>query len=262
MNFLEPALLGIVQGVAEWLPISSEGISSLMLMNFFGKSLSESVFLSLWLHTGTLLAALFYFRKEVFCIIKNLPSYKPKDTFGYNRLTSFLIVSTLLAGLIGAPLLFLGLGKINFSLNVAMALIGLFLIVTGLLQMFSKKTKGLRKEIKVRDSIPLGLVQGFSVLPGLSRSGLTTSVLLFQKYEAREALRLSFLMSIPAVLGAEVGLALLRKVTLDLYSAIAIATSFIFGLLTIKALMKLAEKINFGWFCVMLGLLAVMTLFV
>ncbi len=263
MNFLEPALLGIIQGFAEWLPISSEGVSSLVMMNFFGKSLSEAVYLSLWLHTGTLLAALVYFRKEVLGIVKNLPSYarNSKDKAGYNSLTTFLVISTLITGLIGGPLLLLSLNNIDFSLNAAMALIGILLVATGLLQI-DKKTKGFRKEIKIRDSITLGIVQAFSVLPGLSRSGLTTSALLFRKYEGKEALRLSFLMSIPVVLGAEIGLGLLGKVTLDLYSAVAILFAFASGLATIKILMKVAERINFGWFCVTLGLLAVMTLFV
>ena len=132
MNIIEPILLGIVQGVTEWLPVSSEGISSIVLVNFFGKSLEEAVFLSIWLHTGTLFAALVYFRKEIVGIIKNLPKYKAKSMEGYNGLTTFLIVSTSLTGVIGAPLLLMGLVKIDFSLNFAMAFIGLLLIVTGL----------------------------------------------------------------------------------------------------------------------------------
>ena len=116
MNLIEPILLGIIQGVTEWLPVSSEGISSLVMMNFFGKSLSESVFLSIWLHTGTLLAALIYFRKDVWNLVKNLPKYSFRGN-EYNDLTTFLIISTLFTGLVGAPLLLLGLEKIEISLN-------------------------------------------------------------------------------------------------------------------------------------------------
>ncbi len=250
MNFLEPALLGIVQGIAEWLPVSSEGISSIIMMSLFGKTLSEAVFLSIWLHTGTLLAAIVYFRRDLVGIVKNLTKYRPGKNRGYNGLTTFLVVSTALTGIIGAPLLFFGLEKIN-SLDFAMALIGFFLIVTGILQ---KIRGGGTRKLDARDSVLAGVVQAFSVLPGLSRSGLTTSALLFMKYDAREALRLSFLMSVPAVLAAEIGLGLLGKVSLDLYGLVAIFFSFVFGLATIKVLMKFAEKINFGWFCIFLGL--------
>lgn len=262
MNIIEPILLGIVQGVTEWLPVSSEGISSIVLVNFFGKSFEEAVFLSIWLHTGTLFAALVYFRKEIMGIIKNLSKYKVKSMEGYNGLTTFLIVSTLLTGVIGAPLLLFGLNEIKFSGSHTMAFIGLLLIVTGLFQRFGKKVEGIKKDLKIRDAILVGIVQAFSVLPGLSRSGLTTSVLLFEKHEARQALRLSFLMSIPAVLAAEVGLGLLGKISFDLYSLIAIFFSFVFGLATIKILMKVARKVDFSWFCIFLGLLAVVTLFI
>lgn len=263
MNFLEPTLLGIIQGLVEWLPISSEGVSSLVMMNFFGKSLSEAVYLSLWLHTGTLLAALVYFRKDLTEILKNLPTYTKnfRSPVGYNGITTFLIVSTIITGLVGTPLLIFGLDETSFSLNLAMVLVGTLLVATGLVQIFGKSVKGFRKEVEFWDSIPLGLVQGLSVLPGLSRSGLTTSALLFRKYEGREALRLSFLMSIPAVLAAEIGLGLMGKATLDLYSTVAILFAFVTGLATIKILMKAAERINFGWLCIALGLMAVMTLF-
>lgn len=262
MNFLEPVLLGILQGILEWLPVSSEGVSSLVMMNFFGKSLSEAVFLSLWLHTGTLLAAMFYFREDLLGIIKNLPHYKIRDGESCNGLTTFLIAATVITGVIGAPLLFLGLDGLGFSFSLAMALVGALLVVTGLVQLIGKKIRVTGKKLDLKDSVTLGIVQAFSVLPGLSRSGLTTSALLFRKYEAKEALRLSFLMSIPAVLAAEAGLLFIGKVAFDLYSAVALLFSFAVGLATIKLLMKAAERINFGWFCIALGLLAMMAVLV
>ncbi|UCG95871.1 MAG: undecaprenyl-diphosphate phosphatase [archaeon] len=262
MSLFEPVLLGIAQGITEWLPLSSEGISSIIMVSFFGKGLSEAIFLSIWLHAGTLIAALVYFREDIGKIISNLPAYKVKGMEGYNGLTSFLLVSTLATAIIGAPLLLLGLNMMEFSGNRAMAFIGLLLIFTGILQGFSRKAVSLKKRPGIRDAILVGVVQAFSVLPGLSRSGLTTSFLLLDRYEARDALRLSFLMSIPVILVAEIGIALLGKISFDLYSAVAVAFSFLFGLATIKALMKIAGKINFGWFCIFLGILAVLTLFI
>jgi undecaprenyl-diphosphatase len=75
MDFVQAIVLAVIQGLTEWLPISSEGMSALVMINFFGKSLTEAVFLSAWLHTGTLLAAVVYFRSDIKAMIRNLPEY-------------------------------------------------------------------------------------------------------------------------------------------------------------------------------------------
>ncbi len=254
MNLAEAVLLGMLQGILEWLPVSSEGISSILLMNFFGKSLSEAVNFSIWLHTGTLGAAVVYFRKELLSILKTLPKYDPKR----HELTTFLLVSTLFTGIVGGSIFLFGLNKLNLPFEVAMGLIGIFLLVSGVLQVMGRKVKGLKKKVGIGDSVILGVVQGFSVLPGLSRSGLTVSALLLKKYEAKEALRLSFLMSVPAVLIGEIGLGLVGNFSFDFYSLIAVGVSFLFGLCTISFLMKVAERLNFGIFCILLGILVIL----
>lgn len=247
----------MVQGVSEWLPISSEGINSLIMVNVFGKTLADAVVYSIWLHTGTVLAAAVYFRDEVLKLLENFPLYvkNPKKDTDENRLTTFLIASTALTGIIGLPILLFGIDRANFSGEMATAFIGLLLIFTGLLQKYSKGPSG-KGDITLKDSVLVGSLQAFSVLPGISRSGITTSVLLLKKYEARSALKLSFLMSIPVVFAAEVGLALLGKLTIDAYSLLAVAISFVFGLLTIGILMEIADRVNFGNFCILLGLLS------
>ncbi len=261
MSFFEPVIIGTLQGILEWLPVSSEGIISLVLMNFFGKTFSESIFLSIWLHSGTLLAAIVYFSKDIAGILKNIPEYKIKDSKNYNRLTTFLIISTVFTGIVGAPILIFGINEIEISLKVGMLIIGIFLMITGLLQKYSKIFVSNKKELSIWDSVIVGLVQGFSVMPGLSRSGLTTSVLLFENYKPEKALKLSFLMSIPAILVAEIGLGILGEINISIYSIIAIFFSFIFGLATIKTLIRVAEKIEFGWFCIIIGILSVLSFF-
>jgi len=247
----------MVQGVSEWLPISSEGINSLIMVNFFGKTLAEAVVYSIWLHTGTILAATVYFRAEVLKLLENFPLYvkNPKKDTDENRLTTFLIASTALTGIIGLPILLFGVDRANFSGEAATAFIGLLLIFTGLLQKYSMRPSG-KRGITLKDSALVGGLQAFSVLPGISRSGITTSALLLRKYEARSALKLSFLMSIPAVFAAEVGLVLLGRITIDACSLLAVAISFVFGLLTISILMEIAGRVNFGNFCIFLGLLS------
>jgi undecaprenyl-diphosphatase len=247
----------MVQGIFEWLPVSSEGINSLLMVNFFGKDLFEAAVYSIWLHTGTLFAALIYFRDDVLKILRNFPNYikNPKNGTRENRITTFLIISTALTGIVGLPLLLFGIEKANINGATATAFIGILLIFTGLLQKYSKgATVG--KSITKADSALVGALQGFSVFPGISRSGITVSALLLRNYDARSALKLSFLLSIPTVLLAEVGLAVLGKIAIDAYSLLAMVIAFVFGLLTINALMKIAGEINFGNFCVFLGVLS------
>jgi undecaprenyl-diphosphatase len=253
----------MIQGITEWLPISSEGISSLVMINFFKKSASEAIPTAIWLHSGTLLAALVYFRKEVIEILRNLPGYvknvrKPSPT---NKLTSFLMIATFFSAAIGAPMMLFSLDKLSFRGDIATAAIGFFLIITGALQFLGSRKKFI-KNILIKDSVLVGIVQAFAVLPGLSRSGLTTAALLFRKYTAKQALKLSFLMSIPLVFVAEVGLGLLKMIEFDVYSLAAVLISFVSGLLTISLLIRAAEKINFGYFCLSLGILSFIPLLI
>lgn len=260
MDALSYILIGILQGILEWLPVSSKGIEALIMVKFFDKTLSEALVLALWLHIGTLLAALVYYRREILEILKNLKNYikNPAQDTVANRLTSFMITTTLLTGFIGTPLLLFGLDKFNFAGNAAMLLIAFFLILTGIFQWTAKKKKkNTEKELMFKDSIFLGIAQGFTAIPGLSRSGTTVSTLLFRGYSSREALRISFLVSIPAVFGVEILLGLLKSSTFDVLIIPGIIASFIFGLLTINSLVKLAEKINFSYFCSGFGLIII-----
>ena len=255
MELLEIILLGIIQGIAEWLPISSEGINSIVMTGWLDFNLFDAVKFSIWLHTGTLLAALVYFRKDIKSMLKNLPQYfeDNENLKDYHGLTSFLIVSTIFTVLVGVPLFYL---MEKFSFQYFMILIGVLLILNGILQRVVKRDSELY-DIKLFDSVLAGIFQGFAVLPGLSRSGLTSSILLIRKYNAKMALRISFLMSIPAVLVANIGLVIFGKINFNWFALIGIFVSFVFGLITIKGLVRIAEKVNFGKFCIFTGVLSI-----
>ncbi|MHB8103406.1 MAG: undecaprenyl-diphosphate phosphatase [Methanosarcina sp.] len=275
LTYFEAAVLGIIQGITEWLPISSKAMTSLVMIKFFGQPLSEALPFAIWMHIGTLLASVIYFREELKKIIKRLPVYfsetilsgrlnkkmdfKTKEN-EEDSLISFLIIATFLTGIIGLPIMLFVVKKAQISGELATAAIGIFLILTGLLQRISADAKSMKKLPDKRDAFIVGIGQGFAAIPGISRSGTTTGLFLFRKFDSENALKYSYLMSVPAVLGAEIVLQIMDIVKVDFTSLLAVVFSFIFGLLTIDIFLKVARKVNFSNFCIILGLMTILSL--
>lgn len=246
-------ILGIIQGITEWLPISSSGIVTLVNSNILGiTEIGQLLQTALFLHLGTFFAALIYFRKDVIHLTKTLFNYKSQDESS-KRTLKFLIIATIISGILGLILLetlYSFESQLDFTGKTITLFIGILLFFTGIIQVKSRN-KGLRREreIKNTDSFLLGVAQGFSTLPGLSRSGITVSTLLLRKFDDTTALRLSFLMSLPIVLLGNIFLNLQDFMKIASSASIyGVLASFVFGLLTISGLMKLSKKINFGWF--------------
>lgn len=264
----EPAkqiILGTVQGVTEWLPVSSEGLIVLIKTNLFGErdTLTVLVREALFLHLGTFLAALIYLRNDVYGILKSFVHWRETDR-ERKAISKFLIISTLVSGLLGFLLLLVLSefeNQIDFTGDVINILIALMLLATGIIQLKARGgIKGVDK-IATADGFLLGIAQGLSVLPGLSRSGITVSSLLLRKFNESLALRLSFLMSIPAVLGANIVLNL-EDVALEEISPLATAFAFAFGFLTMHYLIGLSRRVNFAFFVIGFGLLTLLSVFV
>tara|TARA_Y100000034_G_scaffold74012_1_gene88971 strand:- start:5347 stop:6156 length:810 start_codon:yes stop_codon:yes gene_type:complete len=262
MEFFQQIILGIIQGIIEWIPISSEGFLLLVTSNFFG-GVEIELFLrqALFLHLGTFFAALIYFRKEVKELINGAVNYKSSDP-ETKRTLKFLFIATIISGIFGLAILnFIGLIKIT-KIPLASAsvnyLIGFLLIITGLLQL-KASSAGFRKEYHLNntDGIFLGFMQGLAVLPGLSRSGLTISSFLFRNIDETVALRLSFIMSLPIVLLANIALNF-RDFVFIKSMFFGFLLSFIFGFLTIHLLMEFSKKVKFGYFAIFFGLLAIL----
>jgi undecaprenyl-diphosphatase len=256
LTALQQIILGIIQGITEWLPISSSGILALVMSNFFGiTNIEDLISKLLLLHLGTFFAALIYFRKDVAKLIKTLFNYKRSDD-KTKKIFNFILLTTVITGALGLLILIL-LTNINFGLTgkVISFFVGFFLLITGIFQI-KVRTRGLKKEINLEksDSLLLGIVQGFSSLPGLSRSGITISTLLLRKFDDTSALKLSFLMSLPVVLFGNL-LLNLNNFTLTSATTYGLLASFIFGLLTIHALISLSKRINFGWFVLVFAVL-------
>lgn len=262
-DFVQGLILGAVQGVTEWLPISSEGVNTLVQINLFDEPVPEAIAISIWLHLGTLLAAIVYFRRELWILIHRFLGYvtgTPEGRrFNLNVPISFLVISTLLTGVLGAPLFVYGLNEKEIPAMEMTMIIGGLLIVTGILQRFTAGFAASRTRPGTKDAVLLGAVQALSVFPGLSRSGLTVSAFLFRGYEAIQAIRLSFLMSIPVVLAAEIGLGLIDGIKFNPVVVAGVLTAFVFGLLTISLLIRIATRVAFWKFCVVLGVISLLS---
>ena len=254
MELIQSVLLGLIQGIVEWLPISSEGQAMLFMVEFLKLSPADALSLAIFLHLGTMLAVILKFRIKFLNVIGR---HSKSD----QTLLRIIIISTLATGITGVPLFFL-LKSFNQG-DIIMFLIGLMLILTGILLRAPDSTIDKYKQIedmKMRDMIFLGLAQGLSILPGVSRSGTTITFLLLRKLNQKAALEVSFLISVPAVLGA-VALSLLTssaQLVVSLENAIVmISVSFLAGYATIDILLRFAERLNFSKFCIILGLLTI-----
>ncbi|MFX1466715.1 MAG: undecaprenyl-diphosphate phosphatase [Promethearchaeota archaeon] len=259
MSFLQFLLIAILQGLLEWLPISSEGQITLVMLYLFNiTELSTILSLIIWLHLGTAGAALLKYRSEYFNVI-----FSKTAEFSYLR--RFLIIATLATGVTAIPLYLLlhELFKLIYG-DIISALIGVFLIVTGIVLYFFRNIREYRPatDLTLREIILLGLIQGFSILPGISRSGTTVATLLGRKIEQENCLKYSFLMSVPVILAAFIFDLLISGIPevagISFYVLmLMIGVAFVFGLLSMNVLLIIAKKVNFAYFCVIIGLIAV-----
>ncbi len=241
MDAISGVILGIIQGILEWLPVSSQGQSMLAMMHWLGLTPRDALTCSIFLHLGTMLAVLIRFRQDFLKIATGMD----------RKLTRIVLVCTLCTGITGIPLYILFIESFS-SGEEATLLIGALLIATGL--MLGYKGSGGREaeEMSLTDMILLGLAQGFSILPGVSRSGTTLTLLLLRGLKPEGALALSFIISVPAVLGAMI----LDHTPIAVQwqtAAAMLASSFAAGYLTMELLIRSARRINFSRFCLALG---------
>ena len=215
---LDYIILGIIQGIFEWIPISSEGVVALA-SQFLIKEINP-VDLALFLHLGTFFAVLVYFRKDWLDILKF------KDLV----LLRFLTISTIVSGIIGFGLYYL----------VRDIAIGFGLLITA----FFHKSKTAFGIDFNKLPIIAGILQGLAVIPGLSRSGATIFGLSLGKLDPAQILKLSYMMSAPVVLAMAVFLSFENPVLIS-ETWLALIFSFLTGLLTLNVLLKITEKINF-----------------
>lgn len=265
MNELYSVILGLVQGISEWLPVSSKTQILFASTLLFSLPLAVAYAFGLFMEIGSVGSAVVYFRKDI------------RSLFHDRRLVGFLLVVTVFTGLVGAPLYYLTdkvLSTSPYNIGIPMVLLGLVLIGTGLYIRYSRtrprQAVGL-EEMRLKNYIIIGIAQGIAALPGVSRSGMTVSTMLLMGVKPETAFRLSYLAYIPASLGAFFVTLLLSRSQVDTAInvveptgiLIAIATSALVGIVVISYLLKFAKKsriyvIDFvlGTIALVLGIIA------
>ena len=291
MDLLQAIILGVIQGVAEFLPISSSGHLAIA-KKFFGLD-DVGLTFDLMLHFGTLVAVFVVYRKDIWELIKegvmiirdiciNIGRYFKKKSGNekkgyikvvstpYRRFVMLIIVSTIPTGVIG--LLF---KKIFNMDNPNLLVVGLSLLITACLLYLADEMPSGRKNEKnagFKDAVIVGISQGIATLPGLSRSGTTIATEMFCGFEKSFAVKYTFIMSIPAILGANIldvkdlfgpdnGLA---KGELFNYF-IGTVVAGVVGYICIKTMLVIVRKKKFkcfSYYCLAVGVIAIAANFI
>jgi undecaprenyl-diphosphatase len=265
MEIIQSFILGMVQGLGEFLPISSSG--HLIITHWlFKKDLGLSF--DVILHWGTLLAVLVYFRNDIWLLLKGFwhslfKSSRDLESNIYQKLSWLIILASIPGAILGKLL-----EEQAATVFRNPVLVGLNLAVVGLVILFAdafgKKEKNLDK-IKYLDALLIGFAQALAIVPGVSRSGATIAMALFLSFKRPDAARFSFLMSIPIIFGA--GLLESKNFALSgqvLQLVVGFISAAIFGFLAIKYLLRYISKNDFKvfvWYRLLLAIIILILYF-
>ncbi len=269
MNLVEAIILGIFQGVAEFLPISSSG-HLVLLQNLFNIK-EGNLFFAEMLHFGTLVSIVIVYFHDIYNIVVDMlkllgniiKGKLPKRLSDYQKLGLFIIVGSIPTAIIG-----LSLEDYFENLYTSIIPIGIAFIITGLLLWIAEKNVFKNKDIntmKYGDAIFIGTFQGIAIIPGISRSGSTIVAGLFRGLDKSFATEYSFLLALPATFGAFLlGIRGVIKseidVAIDFPLIIGVVLSTIVGIVSIKLLMRLIKKGKLYYFSYYLWILGALTI--
>lgn len=258
MSVFEAIILGLIQGLTEFLPVSSSGHLEI------GKALmgdnllpEEGLMFTIVLHAATALSTIIVFRKDIWEIISGLLQFK------WNEQTQFsvkIILSMIPAAMVGV----LFEEEIEALFSGQILLVGVMLLITGLLLFLANRAKESDKQVGFLNAVIIGISQAIAILPGISRSGATISTTVLLGVDKEKAARFSFLMVVPLILG---------KMAKDLLSgdliasgeqttnlAVGFIAAFVSGLIACKwmiSIVKNSKLVYFSIYCFIVGAIAI-----
>ncbi|MBR4531298.1 undecaprenyl-diphosphate phosphatase [bacterium] len=257
MTILDSIILGILQGLTEFLPVSSSG--HLVLVEKLLGHKDVPLLYDILLHVASLLAVFIFFRNKLFNLAKECVSFKFNKSHKYVLLILAATIVTTAMLFVTKPMM-KSIKEEPVYLTVAFAFTAILLLIA---QSFFKKAVP-DKEITLKDALVIGFFQGIAVLPGVSRSGSTITGALFRKIPAAEAVEFSFMLAIPAILGALLlelvkgGFAMIDPVP----SFVGFVTSFVASLAALKLLVFMMKKTILYPFAIYLFILSALVPFV
>ncbi len=256
-------VLGIVQGITEWLPISSKTQLMIFYLYLFNGSPDNLLSVLLVSHAGTLASCIFFLREEIRKITYDLlhTIKKPEVVFSPS-IFSFLFFALIGTAITSVPFLYIyHTFGIQNDVRILTYLMGFGLILTSIF-LSIKSSEKIVSDPTPLDGFITGLFQGLSVLPGVSRSGSTLAALSFRSYAPAQSFRLSFLLSIPTVFLAEL-LFYASPITLSFLEALILfSTSFFMSILALKTLLDIASRLDLRYFCIILGFVLIVLAYV
>ena len=194
-ELIEPVVLGIIQGLTEFLPVSSSGHLEIAKYLFGDQQVGEeSMLMTVVLHFATALSTVVVFRKEVFEILAGLFKFEKNEQLNFSMK---IIISMIPAAMVGV----LFDEKIEELFNGQLLLVGLMLVVTGVLLLLADRAKHTDKIVSLWSALLVGISQAIAILPGISRSGATISTCVLLGIDREKAARFSFLMVVPLIFG-------------------------------------------------------------
>jgi undecaprenyl-diphosphatase len=258
MEVIDAAILGVVQGLTEFLPVSSSGHLELGKAILGDNSVpEESLMFTVVLHFATALSTIVVFRKDILELLKGLFSFKWNEETQF----SFKIILSMI------PAVFVGLmfeEELESLFGGSVLLVGFMLIVTGLLLFLAGRAKHTGKPVSWRDAVIIGVAQAIAILPGISRSGATISTSVMLGNDRTKAARFSFLMVVPLIIGKIAKDVMSGDLNLESSSSLPLIAGFIAAFVTgliactwMISLVKKAKLHYFSYYCFAVGIVAI-----
>ena len=259
MSALETLILGIVQGLTEFLPVSSSGHLELVKA-IFGSDYEQQqgLLVTITLHAATAFSTIFVFRKDIFMILSDLLRFKRGESLNFSLKIILSMIPAVIIGLIFEDFIAsLFVGKI--------ALVGVMLMITALLLFLADQVNENNKELNYSNTFYIGVIQAIAILPGISRSGATIALAVLLKIDRNKAARFSFLMVIPLILGSMAKSVMDGDLSQDstalLPLLVGFVSAFITGVFACRWMVTLVQKSQlkyFSFYCFALGALAIL----
>ena len=260
MDVINAIILGIIQGITEFLPVSSSGhLEIVKTILGESKAAEESLLMTVVLHFATALSTIIIFRKDILEIFRGLLQFKNNESF---RFSLKIVLSMIPAAIVGV---FFN-EEIEALFGGKLTLVGGMLIITGLLLLLADKAKESEKQVDIKNALLIGISQAIAIFPGISRSGATISTAVILGIDKEKAARFSFLMVVPLILG---------KIAKDILSGdiqyesttflplvIGFLAAFITGIIACKWMIKLVKSSQlkyFAYYCFAVGAIVIAT---